>query len=187
MTAAHRTGDAAANVVAQIMSDRLLIARDYQSLRHALNERRLALKMTMLDVDAKTGWPDGYASKIFCGNRNLGADSLAWILQAFGVALVVIELPSAGQPLPIKAIKRDAFLQRRMSELASRGGKARRASMTVDQWAELARKGGRAAAAKRAKKRAMTELGRAGGNRTQQQRRARVAEAAESESFPQGI
>src|SRR5208337_1980801 len=43
---------------------------DYESLRRALNERRVALKMTMLSLDLEAQLQDGYAAKMFCGDRN---------------------------------------------------------------------------------------------------------------------
>jgi hypothetical protein len=154
------------------MSDRLLLASDYVSLRVALNERRMALKMTMLELDARAGLTEGHGSKLLCGTRNFGEVTLPLLLGALGVAICLVEIPADGRTYKIKAIRRDAFLKRRLSQIAAKGGKARFAKMSAEQKADFCRKGRQARAEKIARHKAMTELGRMGGNKTQELRRA---------------
>jgi hypothetical protein len=54
------------------MSDRLLVATDYDGLRRVLNDRRMMLKMSMLELDQRAGLAEGHGSKILCGARNVG-------------------------------------------------------------------------------------------------------------------
>lgn len=59
----------------------------YHELRRQLNIRRVELGMTMIDVDRASGLPGGYASKIFCGDRNLGPKSFGVVLGALRLAI----------------------------------------------------------------------------------------------------
>jgi hypothetical protein len=95
------------------------------------------------------------------------------------VQLALVEVPKDGRTYKLRAIRRDHFIKQRAVELARRGGKARRAQMTADQWREFSAKGRAARAEKIARQKQMIALGKIGGSRTQAQRRARVAEAAE--------
>jgi len=63
--------------------------RDYESLRKAINARWTALGITMLDLDAVTGFHDGYSAKLLRGVRHFGDMSLPVMLQALGVELVL--------------------------------------------------------------------------------------------------
>jgi hypothetical protein len=161
------------------MSNRLLVADDYESLRAILNERRLMCKMTMIELDQRAGLADGHAGKLLCGARNLGPVSLPLILGALGVQLALVEIPKDGKTYRIRAIRRDAFLQNRMSEIARRGALARNAQLTPEERIAASRKASAASALARAKRKQMSLLGKKGGSKTQDQRRARVAEAAE--------
>jgi hypothetical protein len=145
------------------MSDRLLVATDYTSLKEVLDQRRRSLRLSMIEVDGRVGWADGYASKIFAGVRNLGAQSLGELLQCLGVCLIVAELPQAGKTFRVKAIRRDKFLQKRMSDLARRGAVARNASLTAQERIAASRKASMASAAARKKRKLMAIIGAKGG------------------------
>jgi hypothetical protein len=67
-------------------------ADDYESLRRLLDNRRRELRLTMLDVDYRAGWADGYASKAFCGTRNFGLRSLGLILQVLRVRIMLVPI-----------------------------------------------------------------------------------------------
>jgi hypothetical protein len=49
-----------------------ITVRTYRELIVGLDARRKALGLQMLAVDFEAKMQDGYASKIFCGVRNLG-------------------------------------------------------------------------------------------------------------------
>ena len=67
----------------------------YDDFRRALNQRRVALGMSMLDLDARSGLADGYSSKILGAapaahgryHRNIGPVALDCLLPALRVRL----------------------------------------------------------------------------------------------------
>jgi hypothetical protein len=161
------------------MSNRLLVADSYNGLREILNERRRQLKLSMIELDERAGLSGGYAGHILGGSRKFGGTSLELLLGALGVQLALVEIPKDGKTYRIRAIRRDAFLQNRMSEIARRGALARNAQLTPEERIAASRKASAASALARAKRKQMSLLGKKGGSKTQDQRRARVAEAAE--------
>jgi hypothetical protein len=66
-----------------------MIVRTYHELIDGLNVRRKELGLPMLAVDFEAQLQDGYASKIFCGVRNLGPLSFGGLLKALDVELVL--------------------------------------------------------------------------------------------------
>ena len=77
----------------------------------------------MLELDLRTGLPDGYSSKIFCGVRNFGGLSLGLVLQGLGVKLALVP-SSAGKSLSASEIDNlsDGYLRDRLREIARRPG-----------------------------------------------------------------
>jgi hypothetical protein len=67
---------------------------DYAGLRAAFAERRKALGLTQHDVDYLAFIADGATAKLECGTRRFGDISLAAILAALGVALVLVPVES---------------------------------------------------------------------------------------------
>src|ERR1017187_9836107 len=84
----------------------MIVIRDYDQLRTAINDRRIALRMKCLDVDVDAELQSGYYAKIICGLRNFGPANLAGILRALGVELQLINRPDGAVPriveLPIR-------------------------------------------------------------------------------------
>jgi hypothetical protein len=109
---------------------------DYEQLKRALNERRMELKLTILELDTDAGLQDGYAAKCFCGDRNFGPKTLWPVIDALGLRMVLVPAvpASAGtvfMPCEINGV--DVFQQERLKKIASLGGKARRAKMSGPQ------------------------------------------------------
>jgi len=117
---------------------------DYESLRRALNERRIDLKMTMLSLDHEAGLQDGYAAKMFCGDRNFGPTTLWPALQSLGLQMVLIPASAGTMLTPYEINGVDSFAQERRKKIASLGGKARRAKLSDLEWAAHCSKAARA-------------------------------------------
>lgn len=68
-----------------------IVVRDYPGLRKALDARRRELGWTMLELDHRAGWQDGYSAKLLGpnGSRHFGQMSLEVMLAALGVELVL--------------------------------------------------------------------------------------------------
>jgi transcriptional regulator with XRE-family HTH domain len=56
-----------------------------------LEQRRYALGVSQLDLDAIAGLADGHTSKIACGTKAIGRISLPNLLAALGLRLAVVE------------------------------------------------------------------------------------------------
>ena len=63
--------------------------KEYRDLRRALNRRRRDLGMSMSELDAVSGLPDGYAAKLLGGMRHIGELSMPCILGALKLELIV--------------------------------------------------------------------------------------------------
>jgi predicted transcriptional regulator len=71
--------------------------RDFDELATALRNRRLELGMSQLELDHRSGLPDGYTAKLelVASNptaknaRNIGRLSLPLMLEALGLTLIV--------------------------------------------------------------------------------------------------
>jgi hypothetical protein len=123
-------------------------ARDMDGLRLMLNERRVSLKMTMLDLDARTGLADGYSAKLLCGDKGFGQLSLSLILQALKCQLMLV--PEGAEPagassensFSFKPIKDCALAERRThwARLGALGEGAWRRLQSGKRWP---REGGR--------------------------------------------
>jgi hypothetical protein len=66
------------------------VAFDYRSLMGALIERKIALGLTNLEIDELGGLAGGYTSKLFCGSKRLGLETLGRLLTALGTKVVVV-------------------------------------------------------------------------------------------------
>jgi hypothetical protein len=64
--------------------------RSYPELIQALDGRRRALGMTMLDMDDRSGLTGGYSAKLFCGMRRFGEMSLPVVLDTLQCDLLVL-------------------------------------------------------------------------------------------------
>jgi hypothetical protein len=74
-------------------ASRIALVRNYDGLVEALRKRADELQVSRLQIDAMSGLPDGYAAKILAPVqvRALGRISLGPMLQAMGLALLVVE------------------------------------------------------------------------------------------------
>jgi hypothetical protein len=117
---------------------------DYESLKRALSERRIGLKLRMQELDNDAGLQEGYAAKCFCGVRNFGPTTLWPVIEALGLQMVLIPAAPgmALTPYEIKAV--DRFAQERRKNISSLGGKARRAKMSGAEWSVHCSKAARA-------------------------------------------
>lgn len=75
------------------MNEALAVIRNMDQLINVLAARRDELKLTYATLDSIQGCADGYTSKIFAGMKNLGPKSFGEILQAMGLAVVVVKDP----------------------------------------------------------------------------------------------
>lgn len=131
------------------MDFKIATATNSEGLRALLNDRRIELKLTMLELDDLTGLPDGYCSTLLCGGRGFGKLSLGLMLQALGCTVAVVP-SSAGKALnacEIGSLK-DGLRSTRIREIARLGGLARRAKASEDEWRAFSAAGGHARAKK---------------------------------------
>lgn len=69
------------------------LARDYDGVRSMLNDRRIELRLSMLELDHLAELPSGYASKILSGTHKkgpyscIGPGALGKLLAALGVGI----------------------------------------------------------------------------------------------------
>ncbi len=66
------------------------IAHNLAGLRALMSERRRALGLSQLDVDAIAGLQPGYTGKLETGAKGYGPASLAATLKALGVGIAVV-------------------------------------------------------------------------------------------------
>jgi hypothetical protein len=117
---------------------------DHESLKRALNERRIGLKLRMLDLDVDANLQTGYAAKMFCGARNFGPTTLWPVIEALGLQMVLIPASPGTLKTPFEINAVDSFVQKRRKNISSLGGKARRAAMSGPEWAAHCSKASRA-------------------------------------------
>ena len=75
------------------------IIRDYQSLIAEIVAERKRQGLTQIDMDAVAFIADGYTAKLEAGYKHFGPISLAAVLGALNVALVLVKLDEHGRPL----------------------------------------------------------------------------------------
>jgi hypothetical protein len=73
------------------MGEALAIVTNYEQLLQAIRNRRDTLLVTHHTLDALSGLPDGYVSKLLCDPpmKHLGAISFGSVLGVLGLRLVV--------------------------------------------------------------------------------------------------
>jgi hypothetical protein len=137
----------------------LAVARDYDELLAALRTRVEELRISRAGLDeAMKTLPDGYAGKILAPFpvRSLGRVSLGPIIQALGLAIVLVEdekalekmrafIGTRNQKEAIKAMKKAAMLackQKTAKALQCAGGRARSAKLSAWRRKQIARMGG---------------------------------------------
>lgn len=83
------------------------IITDYEELVQALRTRREKLKMSVMELDAKSGMQEGYSSKLENygkkSGRGMGPDTFPLWLGALRLAVVLVELPRATRNFRAKA------------------------------------------------------------------------------------
>jgi hypothetical protein len=128
---------------------RVLTAGDLDGLRKILDARRVRLKMTMEELDARTGLAHGYCAKLFCGSRSFGNASLRLVLKALGAKVAILPAyPGRGKRYGSNSICNGALDKERIRAAAKLGGLMKKSKMTPQQWKEFCRKGALARAAK---------------------------------------
>ena len=139
---------------------RIAICTSYDELIAALRARADELKVTREGLDAVSGLQAGYSAKLLAPvpMRSLGKVSLGPMLQALGLAVVLVEDPEAirrfadqhaerQRPTPTVGTHEVITIQitrRKLKRMARRGGKKRAAAMTPKQRSRSARKAARA-------------------------------------------
>lgn len=149
------------------MDDRRILAEvaDYSEFLDALRHRACELKLTRERIDAISGLPDGYTSKVLCvpPMRSLGCTSFGPTLEALAVTLVLVENPEAlaryskqfkeSMYPDLAAGKVDLvsyqISRKKLSRMARLGGKRRAEKLTPKRRSMIARKASRAAARQR--------------------------------------
>jgi hypothetical protein len=75
------------------------IIRDYQSLLAEIVAERKRQGLSQIDMDGAAFIADGYTAKLEVGYKHFGPISLAAVLGALNVALVLVRLDEHGRPL----------------------------------------------------------------------------------------
>jgi len=108
----------------------LFLVTDYRTLMGAFVERKLALGLTNLELDDRGGLAGGYTSKLFCGSKRLGLETLGKLLVALEARIIVVpadaELGQAKllkQSIPIRDLSPEIKEKRR--EWGRNGAKIR--------------------------------------------------------------
>jgi hypothetical protein len=124
---------------------------DYRSLMGALIERKIALGLTNLEIDELGGLAGGYTSKLFCGSKRLGLETLGKLLTALGTKVVVVPadaelaLPKLTRnAIPIKDLSPE--VKEKRSEWGRKGGKKRSLLTSPRRRKAIAAMAGRASA-----------------------------------------
>lgn len=69
----------------------LAIVDDYTGLLESLRSRADELDVSRVTLDGQMGLAPGYAAKLLCGMKNLGAKSTGPMLKSMGLVLIVAE------------------------------------------------------------------------------------------------
>jgi hypothetical protein len=108
----------------------LFVVCDYRTLMGAFVERKLALGLTNLELDDRGGLAGGYTSKLFCGSKRLGLETLGKLLVALEARIIVVPadaelaLPKLTKnAVPIKDLSPE--IKEKRSEWGRKGGKKR--------------------------------------------------------------
>lgn len=126
--------------------------RSYEDLHSLLRARVNALQISRAQLNEIAGFQSGYAEKLLAAKpmRKLGTMSLAVILPALGVRLVLTEDPEALARIGTRLVKRRAenvrtaqcitISLRFLRSIAREGGKHSRSYMSKERASELGRK-----------------------------------------------
>lgn len=132
--------------------------RNYEDLANVLRARADELQLTRRDIDRLGNLPAGYASTLLAPRptKHFGPESLAAILPALGVLLVVVEDPESlaqiaarrdprDKPKPMASAAYHFKLSRRfLKRIGRKGGQARMTKMTRRERSRVSRMGARA-------------------------------------------
>ena len=129
----------------------LFVASDYRTLMGAFIERKQALGLTNLELDELGGLAGGYTSKLFCGSKRLGLETLGKLLTALDAKVVVVPanaelaLPKLTKnAIPIKDLSEEIKEKRR--DWGRKGGKKRHLLTSPRRRKAIAAMAGRASA-----------------------------------------
>jgi hypothetical protein len=129
----------------------LFVAVDYRTLMGAFVQRKMSLGLTNLELDDRGGLAGGYTSKLFCGSKRLGLETLGKLLTALGAKVVVVPadaelaLPKlTKKAFPIKDLSEEIKEKRR--EWGRKGGKKRHLLIMPRRRKAIAALAGRASA-----------------------------------------
>lgn len=143
------------------MSDPFGTAGNYDELRAVLRAVAETRKISRQELDAITGLPKGFASKVLAEVpiKRLGPDTIGPMLWGLGVKLAVVDDPKAREMFTETAAQRTEFRaqnayaksaavivkisRRKLSKIGRKGGKRSRANMSERKATALARKAGR--------------------------------------------
>jgi len=126
---------------------RIAVVSDYDGLIAAFRARADELKVTRETLDSVTGLQSGYAGKLLAPvpMKSLGRVSLGPMLQAMGLAIVLVEDPDALRRFAVQHAERKKvprsvgtneiitikISRRRLRQLARKGGLKRASKMTA--------------------------------------------------------
>jgi hypothetical protein len=94
-------------------------------LRQAIEQIRIARRVTMLDMDADAGLQDGYFAKCICGTRRLSDGTLDKVLKALGVKILLVPDDGTEGMLASGTHLTADLSTSKMRKIAALGGKAR--------------------------------------------------------------
>jgi hypothetical protein len=109
----------------------LFLITDYRQRMGALGERKKALSLTNLELDELGGLAGGYTSKLFCGSKRLGLETLGKLLTALDAKVVVVPADAelALPKLTKKAFRSKTCRKRSKKHAANGDAKAERSGI----------------------------------------------------------
>jgi hypothetical protein len=117
----------------------------------AFIERKVALGLTNLELDERGDFAGGYTSKLFCGSKRLGLETLGKMLTALDARIIVVpadanlSLPKIGEKaIAVKDLT--PAVKEKLREWGKKGGTKRYHLIGAGKRRAIAAMGGRAAA-----------------------------------------
>lgn len=120
----------------------------FDDLRKLIDAHRRAIGVTLLALDDMSGTQSGYNSKLAVGIKNYGNMSLPAVLGALGLELWVVRAASTNTRNNVIPNTYVENYRAQRKKIASMGGAARSAKLTVEQKRQSARKAAQARWAK---------------------------------------
>jgi hypothetical protein len=124
---------------------------DYRTLMGAFIERKVALGLTNLELDERGDFAGGYTSKLFCGSKRLGLETLGKMLTALDARIIVVPADAnlglsqkSIVAFPIKDLSEE--IKQTQMEWRRKGGRMYRLKTAPRRRKAIAAMGGRAAA-----------------------------------------